>query len=82
MTPDNLQHVDWSSLPQPQDDGAAAHLRGRVAPALALSTRQTMAVRVLIEDARDAQAAAFSQGFGFRPAAKSALALYLPTSDC
>lgn len=36
MTPDNFQHVDWSRLPQPQDDGAAAHLPGLVLPALAL----------------------------------------------
>ena len=45
---------------------------------LALSVRQTLGVRVLIVDAKDAKAAAFYQAFGFRPTASAALTLYLP----
>lgn len=45
---------------------------------LALSVRQTMGVRVLVVDAKDAQAAAFYEGFGFRRTADAALTLYLP----
>lgn len=47
---------------------------------LALSVRQTMGVRVLIVDAKDVQAAAFYEGFGFRRTANAALTLYLPIS--
>ena len=32
----SLTEVDWSALPAPEDDGAAAHLAGRALPALAL----------------------------------------------
>ncbi|USX17192.1 GNAT family N-acetyltransferase [Oxalobacteraceae bacterium OTU3CAMAD1] len=45
---------------------------------LALSVRQKMGVRVLIEDAKDARTAAFYEGFGFRRTASKALTLYLP----
>lgn len=45
---------------------------------LALSVRQTMGVRVLIVDAKNAQVAAFYEGFGFRYTASEALTLYLP----
>ncbi|NVE00072.1 GNAT family N-acetyltransferase [Massilia sp. BJB1822] len=45
---------------------------------LALSVRQTMGVRVLLVDAKDAQAAAFYEAFGFRRTANTALTLYLP----
>lgn len=45
---------------------------------LALSVRQTMGVRVLVVDAKDAHAAAFYEGFGFRRTANAALTLYLP----
>jgi len=45
---------------------------------LALSVRQTMGVRVLVVDARDAQVAAFYGSFGFRRTASVALTLYLP----
>lgn len=45
---------------------------------LALSVRQTLGVRVLIVDAKDAQVAAFYQAYGFRPTASAALTLYLP----
>lgn len=48
---------------------------------LALFVRQTMGVRVLIVDAKDARAAAFYQGFGFRCTASAALTLYLPISS-
>lgn len=47
---------------------------------LALSVRQTLGVRVLIVDAKDAQAAAFYQSYGFRPTRSEALSLYLPIS--
>ena len=47
---------------------------------LALSVRQTMGVRVLIVDAKDAQAAAFYERYGFRPTTSRALSLYLPIS--
>ena len=30
------QSVDWSSLPQPEDDGACAHLEGMMVPSLSL----------------------------------------------
>jgi len=45
---------------------------------LACSVRQTMGVRVLIVDAKDASAAAFYQDYGFRPTTSQALTLYLP----
>ncbi|WP_373886605.1 GNAT family N-acetyltransferase [Duganella sp. BJB480] len=45
---------------------------------LALSVRRTMGVRVLVVDAKDAQIAAFYEGFGFRPTVDTALTLYLP----
>ena len=45
---------------------------------LALSLRSTLGVRVLIVDAKDAQVAAFYEGFGFRRTADSTLMLYLP----
>lgn len=45
---------------------------------LALSVRLTMGVRVLIVDAKDAQAAAFYARYGFRQTASEALTLYLP----
>lgn len=44
---------------------------------LALSVRQTMGVRVLLVDAKHAQAAAFYERYGFRPTASQALTLYL-----
>lgn len=47
---------------------------------LALSVRQTMGVRVLIVDAKDAQAVAFYERYGFRPTTSRALSLYLPIS--
>lgn len=47
---------------------------------LALSVRQSMGVRVLLVDAKDAQAAAFYQGYGFRAVADGALTLYLSIS--
>lgn len=43
-----------------------------------LSVRQTMGVRVIVVDAKDAHAAAFYQAFGFRRTANAALTLYLP----
>lgn len=45
---------------------------------LALSIRLTVGVRVLIVDAKDSEAAAFYEGYGFRRTANDALTLYLP----
>lgn len=45
---------------------------------LALSVRKTMGVRVLVVDAKDTQAAAFCESFGFRRTASVAQSLYLP----
>ncbi len=45
---------------------------------LALAVQQNMGVRVLVVDAKDAQAAAFYAGFGFRHTTDLALTLYLP----
>jgi len=45
---------------------------------LARSVRQTMGVRVLIVDAKDASTAVFYQSYGFRPTASQVLTLYLP----
>jgi predicted GNAT family N-acyltransferase len=45
---------------------------------LTLSVRQTLGVRVLIVDAKDARVATFYEGFGFRRIANAALTLYLP----
>ena len=36
MTQKNLLEVDWSQIPAPADDGAAAHLTGRTLPAISL----------------------------------------------
>lgn len=47
---------------------------------LALSVRETLGVRVLIVDAKDTQAAAFYESYGFRKTASTALTLYLPLS--
>ena len=47
---------------------------------LALSVRQTMGVKVLIVDAKDARAAAFYESFGFHATSDAALTLYLPIS--
>jgi GNAT superfamily N-acetyltransferase len=45
---------------------------------LALSVRSTLGVRVMVVDAKDARAAAFYEGFGFRRTASAAMTLYLP----
>lgn len=45
---------------------------------LALTVRHTLGVRVLIVDAKDAQAATFYASYGFRPTTSAALSLYLP----
>jgi hypothetical protein len=36
MTQRNLLEVDWSRIPAPVDDGAAAHLTGMVLPPIGL----------------------------------------------
>ncbi|MDR6990951.1 GNAT family N-acetyltransferase [Luteimonas sp. 3794] len=47
---------------------------------IALATRQTLGVRVLIVDAKDEAAARFYAGYGFRCTSSRALTLYLPIS--
>lgn len=47
---------------------------------LTVAVRQTMGVRVLIVDAKDAKVATFYESFGFRRTASTALTLYLPVS--
>ncbi len=47
---------------------------------LTAAVRQTMGVRVLIVDAKDAKGATSYQGFGFRCTTSTALTLYLPVS--
>ena len=37
MNQDDLLHVDWSKIPPPSDDGAAAHLEGMALPSLSLA---------------------------------------------
>jgi GNAT superfamily N-acetyltransferase len=44
---------------------------------LALSVRQTLGVRVLIVDAKDARTATFYEAYGFRRTEMAALTLYL-----
>ncbi|WP_350335859.1 peroxiredoxin [Coralliovum pocilloporae] len=36
MNQPNLQDVDWSTIPAPEDDGGADHLKGRAFPAVPL----------------------------------------------
>src|SRR6201990_1799936 len=36
MNQKNLHEVDWSQIPAPADDGAGAHLKGRMAPPIGL----------------------------------------------
>ncbi|HJV00619.1 MAG TPA: GNAT family N-acetyltransferase [Burkholderiaceae bacterium] len=48
---------------------------------LACSVRRTMGVRVLVVDAKDAQAVGFYKGYGFRRTANAALTLYLPVGE-
>ena len=36
MNQKNLLEVDWSKIPAPTDDGAAAHLKGMTLPAIGL----------------------------------------------
>src|ERR1700755_2924594 len=36
MNQKNLLEVDWSKIPAPMDDGAAAHLNGKTVPAISL----------------------------------------------
>jgi len=47
---------------------------------VALAARQTLGVRVLIVDAKDAAAVRFYAAYGFRRVAPGALTLYLPVS--
>ena len=39
----NLLDVDWSKIPEPSDDGAAAHLEGMEIPSLNLTFTATLA---------------------------------------
>ena len=44
MAQPNLMEVDWSKIPAPTDDGAAAHLKGKTIPPVALSATDDMMV--------------------------------------
>lgn len=44
MTEKNLLSVDWSTIPAPADDGAAAHLAGATVPSVALPATDGKAV--------------------------------------
>lgn len=44
----NLNTVDWSTIPAPQDDGAAAHLPGMRMPSLALTATSGSAVNLSV----------------------------------
>lgn len=43
-TPPNLTEVDWSTIPTPEDDGAADHLSGAMLPSLTLPATDGAAV--------------------------------------
>ena len=43
-TPPNLTEVDWSTIPTPEDDGAADHLTGATLPSLTLPATDGAAV--------------------------------------
>lgn len=40
----SLEQVDWSTIPTPEDDGAADHLTGRALPAVILPATDGTAV--------------------------------------
>jgi len=44
MTQSNLLEVDWSKIPAPEDDGAAAHLVGMTVPPVSLRATNDTAV--------------------------------------
>ena len=44
MAQPNLMEVDWSKIPAPTDDGAAAHLKGMTIPPVALRATDDMMV--------------------------------------
>jgi len=46
MSSASLMQVDWSRLPAPEDDGAAAHLAGAPLPAVALEATDGTTVRL------------------------------------
>ena len=43
---ENLQQVDWSKIPTPEDDGAAAHLTGLTLPSLNFNASDNSQVNV------------------------------------
>ena len=43
---ENLQQVDWSTIPEPQDDGTAAHLTGCSVPSLSLGASNESQVNI------------------------------------
>ncbi len=42
----NLQQVDWSKIPEPEDDGAATHLTGLTLPSLTLKASNENKINV------------------------------------
>lgn len=90
---DNLQPADRKRLPAypvpavrmarlAVSADAQGHGHGRLlvghAVNCACALRETLGVRVLLVDAKDARAAAFYSSFGFRPVTKVPKSLYLP----
>ena len=49
---ENLQQVDWSTIPRPQDDGAAEHLTGRSVTSISLRTSDESQVNIADLDGR------------------------------
>ena len=49
---ENLQQVDWSTIPRPQDDGAAEHLTGRSVTSISLRASDESQVNIADLDGR------------------------------
>jgi peroxiredoxin len=52
MSQSSLTEVDWSNIPAPTDDGAAAHLTGMKIPPVSLRATNDTAVRLSMIDGR------------------------------
>lgn len=48
MTQSNLLEVDWSKIPAPVDDGAAAHLKGMAVPPISLMATNDTSVTLAL----------------------------------
>ncbi|KWV46880.1 BcpB protein [Bradyrhizobium macuxiense] len=52
MSQSSLTDVDWSKIPAPTDDGAAAHLQGMKIPPVSLRATNDTSVRLSVLDGR------------------------------